>query len=292
MARFLISAFADEASNQLAGQIAALKRNGLRCIEPRNIEGPILKKSDAELTEIANTLRENGISVPSLGSPIGKYSIDDDFDVHLADFRRALRACEILGAKNMRIFSFFVPQDRLTECRDEVLRRMNVLLGLAEEAGITLCHENESRIYGQNPAEVSDLLTNLPRLRGIFDAANYIREGQDPMEGIRVTLPSLKYLHIKDARFSDGAILPCGMGDGRYDEVISRVNELTDDVVFLTLEPHLYDFVAFKQIDAHQLATGLSFATADEAFDCAAIKLKELLTSMGYREGEDQLWKK
>lgn len=292
MAQFLISAFADEAANDLEGQIAALKRNGLRCIEPRNISGGILTKSETELMEIANSFQKNGISVPSLGSPIGKYKIDDDFEVHLEDFRRALRACEILGSKNMRVFSFFVPQNRLAECRDEVLRRMNVLLDLAENAGITLCHENESHIYGQNPAEVRDLLTNLPRLRGIFDAANYIRRGTDPREGIEVTLPSLKYLHIKDARASDGAIVPCGMGDGCYAEVLRRVDARTDDVVCLTVEPHLFSFEAYKQIDSHQLKTELTFENADEAFDCAVNKVKEMLISLGYREGEDKIWKK
>ena len=38
MAEFLISAFADETSNDPDHQIAALKRNGLRLIEPRNID--------------------------------------------------------------------------------------------------------------------------------------------------------------------------------------------------------------------------------------------------------------
>lgn len=292
MAKFLISAFADEASSSLEGQIAALKRNGLRCIEPRNIDGAILSKSEEELTEIAKQLQENGISVPSLGSPIGKYNIDDDFEVHLADFRHALRACKILGAKNMRIFSFFVPQDRLEECREEVFRRMKILLDLAEEAGVTLCHENEAKIYGQNPREVADLLTNLPRLRGIYDAANYIREGQDTIEGMDVTLPFLKYIHVKDARAEDGAIVPCGMGDGRYDLLLNRVDTLTDEVVVLTLEPHLFEFLAFKQIDSHKLITGLSFKDSDEAFDCAATKLKDLLKSLGYTEGEDKVWKK
>ena len=292
MAKFLISAFADEASSSLEGQIAALKRNGLRCIEPRNIDGAILSKSEEELTEIAKQLQENGISVPSLGSPIGKYNIDDDFEVHLADFRHALRACKILGAKNMRIFSFFVPQDRLEECREEVFRRMKILLDLAEEAGVTLCHENEAKIYGQNPREVADLLTNLPQLRGIFDAANYIREGQNPIEGMDVTLPFLKYIHVKDARAEDGAIVPCGMGEGRYDLLLNRVDTLTDEVVVLTLEPHLFEFLAFKQIDSHKLITGLSFKDSDEAFDCAATKLKDLLKSLGYTEGEDKVWKK
>lgn len=292
MAQFLISAFADETSDDLGHQIEALKRNGLRCIEPRNVNGGIIQKTDEELKEIAKQLRDAGISVPSLGSPIGKFKIDEDFEIHLADFRRALRACKILGTKRMRMFSFFVPQERLAECRDEVIRRMKVLLEMAKEEGITLCHENEAKIYGQNPAEVRDLLTTLPELRGIFDAANFVREGQDPIEGIEATLPSLEYLHIKDARFSDRAIVPCGMGDGQYPEILRRVDELTDGLVILTVEPHLHIFQAYQKIDSHKLKTGIDFDNADDAFDCAVTKLKEVLTSLGFHEEENKIWKK
>ena len=80
MAKFLISAFADEASEELDLQIAALKRNGVRCIEPRSVNGNMVKKTDEELEEIAKKLRDNGISLSSLGSPIGKFSIDEDFE--------------------------------------------------------------------------------------------------------------------------------------------------------------------------------------------------------------------
>ena len=252
MAQFLISAFADETSDELSHQIEALKRNGIGYIEPRNVNGNVIKKSDDELTEIARQLQEAGIKVSSLGSPIGKFDIDQDFEIHLADFRRALRACEILGTKNMRMFSFFVPQDRLAECRDEVMRRMTVLLDEAKAAGITLCHENESKIYGQNPDEVRDLLTSLPALRGIFDAANYVMNDQDPLAGIEATLPSLEYLHIKDARFDEKCIVPCGMGDGQYEEVLRRVDAATDATLFLTLEPHLHIFQALYDRDFHQ----------------------------------------
>ena len=291
MASFRISAFADEASDNLPGQIAALKRNGLGYIEPRNASGNIIKKSDAELYEIAQTLADASIGVSSLGSPIGKFNIDDDFDLHLKDYQRALRACQILGTKNMRIFSFFVDQARLKECRDEVLRRMSILLEMADKEGITLCHENESKIYGQNPEEVADLLGALPALKGIFDAANYVMNDCDSICGIEATLPSLEYLHVKDAIADKKSIVPAGMGDGHYDEVIRRVDKATDRTVFLTLEPHLHVFEAYKRIDSHQLKNELSFESSDEAFDFAAASLKKLLTNIGYHE-ENGLWKK
>ncbi|MBO5294592.1 MAG: sugar phosphate isomerase/epimerase [Clostridia bacterium] len=292
MAQFLISAFADETSDDLGHQIEALKRNGVRCIELRNVNGGLIQKSTEELEEIARQLREAGITVSSLGSPIGKFKIDEDFEIHLADFRRALRACKIFGTKRMRMFSFFVPQERLAECRTEVMRRMKILLDMAHKEDITLCHENESRIYGQNPEEVRDLLENLPELRGIFDAANFVREGQDPIAGIEATLSSLEYLHIKDARFSDRAIVPCGMGDGQYPEVLRRVDALTDGLVYLTVEPHLHIFQVYQKIDSHKLLTGIEFDNADDAFDCAVTKLKETLALLGFHEEENQIWKK
>ena len=282
MAKFLLSAFADEAGEELSAQIAALRRNGFRCIEPRSVNGNMVKKTDAEIAAIAEQLAEAGISVPSLGSPIGKFDITKDFEEHLVEFRRALRACELLGAKRMRIFSFFVEQEALKEYRKEVLYRMNVLLEEADRAGVLLCHENESKIYGQNPEEVYDLLSNLDGLRGIFDAANYVRHNQDPIKGFEATAEKLEYIHVKDALFADHSMVPAGEGDGQYKEILMRTDRMTDKTVVLTLEPHLYSFAAYKKIDTLELKHRRVFQTADEAFDCAADALKKLLAEIGH----------
>ena len=291
MAQFMISAFADEASDCLAGQIAALKRNGLCLIEPRSMNGNMVEKTDEELAEISKQLKDAGISISALGSPIGKYSIDEPFEEHLKTFDRALAACKILGAKRMRIFSFFVPRDRLAECRDEVLRRMRVLLERAKEAGITLCHENEAKIYGQNVGEVADLLTALPEIRGVFDAANFIMDAQDPIKGFEVTAPSLEYMHVKDAKI-DKTIVPVGMGDGKYDEVLKRLDAMTDRTVILTVEPHLKKFTGYASIDDREMKHDLHFENSDDSFDYAINSLKNLLTSLGFHEEENHIWKK
>ena len=292
MAKFLISAFADEASSQLEKQIAALQRNGVGYIEPRNVNGCLTKKTDEELTEIARAFDAAGIKVSSYGSPMGKIEIDGDFEHHMEKFERALRVCEILGTKRMRMFSFYLTPDRLSECRDEVMRRLTVMLDAAEARGIKLCHENEGEIYGQNPSEIRDLLTTLPRLGGIFDAANFVQCDQDPIEGIEATLPSLEYLHIKDALFESHAVVPAGMGDGQLEEVLRRVDAATDDVVFLSVEPHLKAFLAFSEIDRREFRSGLQFESSDESFDYAVNALKAILTGLGYTEGEDKVWKK
>jgi sugar phosphate isomerase/epimerase len=291
MARFVLSAFADEAGSTLEEQITALKENGIDYIEPRNINKKgILAFSDSELSEIKKTLDENGIKVNSLGSPIGKYPIEDDFEPHLLETRRAIEVCKLLGTENMRMFSFFTTQDDLAKNREEVIRRLRIMADEAMASGVTLCHENESRIYGQMPSEVRDLLTEVPSLKGIFDAANYRMNDADVMDGIDATLINFKYMHIKDAIFSAQTIVPAGEGEGRIGEIIDLINEKTDDVVYLTLEPHLHVFDAYKDIDEHELKGKYSFKTSREAFDFAVRSLKELLIKHGYERNSNNEW--
>ncbi len=293
MAKFVLSAFADEAGTSLSEQIAALKRNDISYIEPRNINGkPILTIPDEELIEIKAELDANGIKVNSLGSPIGKYPINEPFEKHLVDFRRAIEVCKILGTDKMRMFSFFVKQEELSEYRDEVLYRMREMVRIAEENGITLCHENESDIYGQNPEEIRDLMRNVEGLFGIFDAANYRMNGQDVIDGINATLINLAYLHIKDAIYASQLIVPAGDGEGKIAEIIDTVNKHTDGVVYLTLEPHLFLFDAYRGIDKHELKGKYTFNNNSESFDFAANALKALLTENGYGKDEHGVWKK
>ena len=65
--------------------------------------------TEEEIEEFAKQLKEAGIKVNSLGSPIGKYDIVDDFEPHFERFKKACKTAQILGTKNMRMFSFFIP---------------------------------------------------------------------------------------------------------------------------------------------------------------------------------------
>lgn len=291
MAKFMLSAFADEASKTLEGQIAALQRNNFPYLEPRDIDGGILTKTDEELTEVRKMLDDAGISVYSLGSPIGKYKAALPFQPHWEKFLRALDICHQLGAKYMRVFSFFTPQESLAEYRDVVLTRLQLMVQRAKADGITLCHENESKIYGQNPTEIKDILDNVPGLMGVFDAANLIMNDQDPMAGFEATAEKLQYVHMKDAIAKYKTTIAVGCGEGRYDEVLQKVDAMTDRTVTLTLEPHLFGFKAFKEIDSHELKTAVTYGSADEAFDAAATALKTVLTNIGFHE-EGNVWTK
>ena len=291
MAKFVLSAFADEAGSPLSEQIAALKENGIDFIEPRNIEKRgILAHTEEDLMNIKKILDENGIKVGSLGSPIGKYPIEEPFEKHLVDFEKALRACEILGTKNMRIFSFFVPEGKYAEYRNEVIFRLKKMVEIANTRGIRLCHENEAKIYGEYAEYVKDLLDEIPDLYAIFDPANYRMSGECVMNGIGATLKNLAYLHIKDAVHDAKVIVPAGEGEGRIADILNIVNGHTNDRVYLTLEPHLRIFDAYKQIDTHELKGKYSFNTSREAFDFAVNALKKLLIENGYERNGNNEW--
>ena len=291
MAKFILSAFADESADSLSEQIEALKENGICYIEPRSIDGKnIIDLTDGELLSVRKSLDERGIKVGSLGSPIGKFDIKKPFAEHLCDLKRALTACNILGTDKMRMFSFFVDTEELTEYRSEVMKRLNAMGELARDYGVTLCHENESGIYGQMPSEVADILDNVPYIKAVFDPANYRMNDADINEGLNATLKRLAYLHIKDAIYKEQMIVPAGEGEGNIPEVIERVNAATDDVVFLTVEPHLALFSAYKDIDEHVLKGKYVFNSNKESFSFAVNALKNILKNLGYERNEENVW--
>lgn len=293
MAKFVFSAFADEAGSSIEEQIQALVENGISYIEPRQIDKKgVLDLSEDELRAVEAKLTAAGIKVNSLGSPIGKYNITDDFETHYKKFEKALTACEILKTDKMRMFSFYVSQDQLKTHREEVIRRLKIMTETAAARGITLCHENESLIYGQMPAEVADLLDEIPDLAGIFDPANYRMNNGDVIEGINATLKNFAYMHIKDAIYETQTILPAGEGEGKIGEIIDIINEKCDKTVYLTLEPHLHIFDAYKDIDEHELKGKYTFKTNREAFDFAVKSLENLLIKQGYGKDENGIWKK
>ena len=71
-----IYAFADEASPSIDEQIAAMKRNGLNGLEIRGVDGENVSViSLNKAREVRRKLEDAGLSVWSIGSPIGKTAI-------------------------------------------------------------------------------------------------------------------------------------------------------------------------------------------------------------------------
>lgn len=243
MNKITFSGFADEISPDLKVQLDTLEAEKIRYLELRGVWGKsVMALTDEELDQVKRTLDERGIGVSAIGSPIGKVGIDDDFEEHLAQFRRALEIAQKMETRYIRLFSFYLPPgENPLRHRDEVMRRMRGLVEVAEGTGITLLHENEKRIYGESSDRCLDILktVNHPRLRAIFDFANFVQAGEHPYDdGFPKLRPYIEYIHVKDALLETGQVVPPGEGDGQLAPIF---RDLTASgwTGFISLEPHL-----------------------------------------------------
>lgn len=240
---WIMSGFADEIDPDLVTQCAVLDDLGIRYVELRSAwDVNVLDLTDEQLAEAKQILDERGFGVSSIGSPIGKINITDDFEEHLRRMDRAVEVARVLGAPYIRVFSFFLAADQRPEDhRDEVVRRMSALAEKAAAGGVVMLHENEKEIFGDVPARVHDLVTAVdsPALRLAWDAANYVQCGVVPFpEAYELLRPYTDYIQIKDAVLATGEVVPAGEGDGRLQET---VRALADDGYegFVSMEPHL-----------------------------------------------------
>ena len=84
MKDWVLAAFTDEAGDSFAEQILAMNENGITGMEIRSVDGRnVSELSVNEARDLGSQLAAEGLSVWSVGSPIGKISLQDDFEKHL-----------------------------------------------------------------------------------------------------------------------------------------------------------------------------------------------------------------
>ena len=275
----LLSAFADESCDGFSGQIDALKRNGLGYLEIRNLDGMNVSKLSLERArEIRNILDGEGLAVWSIGSPIGKIQISDDFEAHMDLYRHTLDVAGELGAGNIRLFSFFMPKgEDPGRYKNLVLERMARFVETAAPYGVNPCHENEKGIYGDIASRCLEIHRAVPGLKAVFDPANFVQCGQDTLEAWKLLSPYVHYLHIKDA-LANGQVVPPGKGLGNVPTIVG--NYLAQGGKAISLEPHLYEFVGLKSLEQEgdeSVVGAMAFADAPAAFDFAVNTFKTIL---------------
>lgn len=277
-----LCAFADEASSDRAGQIKVLRENRIPYLEIRGVDGVNIAALETSAAKTyARELKDNGLSVWSIGSPAGKSLITEDFSKEKDQFSRLLEMAEIFEAPCIRLFSFYGTESS-DACFDEVCRRLDVFCTMAKEQGVRPCHENEKGIYGDTADRCLRLHQALPGMSAVFDPANFVQCGQDIMTAWDLLSPYVWYGHIKDA-VSDGRIVPPGEGIGALREYLPLFAAMARDEKnsgVLTLEPHLMEFVGLsglEQADGKSAVGGLSYPDERAAFDHAVICLKNIL---------------
>ena len=262
-----LSGFVDEIDDDFAVQCRVAADLGLKYAEVRSAWGiNILDLDDDQLQRVRELLAEHGLQVSSIGSPIGKIGIDDDFGPHLERMRHAAEVAQFLSAPYVRLFSFFIPEGEDPDSyRDEVLRRMRAIADVAEQAGVIAVHENEKEIYGDIPRRCLDIVTSVdsPSLKLAWDPANYVQCGVRPFtEGYADLRPHTVYIQIKDALLADASVVVAGAGDGEVTETIRALQADGFDG-FFSLEPHLGEYTAFGALSGPELFTKAHAAFTD-----------------------------
>ncbi len=289
-----ISGFADEISADFDVQLRTVKALGMEYISLRTADGKgIAEYTPEEARErLLPRMREAGIWVSSLGSPIGKIGIEDEdgFKRQMAQLKNLCQICKLLDCRYIRVFSFFMPKGAAPEAyREKVLERLRQMIPIAEQYDIILIHENEKDIYGDTGMRCLDLMQELagPHFQFAFDFANFVQCGEDPAQCWELLRGYIAYIHIKDAISENKENVLCGTGEGKIEELLQRAICEEGYDGFLTLEPHLVLFDSLSSLEkagADQIIRENKARDGAQAYEMQYRALQKILNRIMIKE--------
>ena len=271
-----LTGFTDEAGKDFDTQLRALKELGWHNMESRAIGSSNLAGiSDAQFEELQQKLTESNVRINCYGSAVANWAnpITESPEKSYAEMRAALPRMNILGIKMIRIMSFAVPEElkpHAMDCYDEVIKRLKVILKMAEDAGVLCVHENCMNWGGlsfEHTLKLCDALASSPSFRLVFDTGNPVFNNdvrgaqpyhkQSSWEFYSNVKDFIAYIHIKDGRMENGKMhfTFAGEGDGDVVRIVSDLLKNGYDGG-ISMEPHM-DHVfheADKEVDKGKIA--------------------------------------
>ncbi len=182
------------------------RRHGLQGVEYRDV---YWRDKARELPAVRDQLAELGLAgVYATFTPL--FSRDP---AKQAQLRQDLADAHALGARLLRVFR----GERPSAEGDGALRdAAHALADQAASFGIQLALENH---IGQLGNKLADVLETLgwfaPSVVGTnVDIANYVCNGQDPVEAIKAVGPRIVYCHLKDAKETPEGLKQTFLGNG------------------------------------------------------------------------------
>ena len=214
-----LAAITDEFAADLETALTAMQQLGFAEAELRLIGGKnIVELTDAEITAAREAVERRGMRIVSIASPLLKYvlaggpEIDPRFhqDVFGASYtfadhgrltQRAMDAAQALGARIIRVFSFWRTSEP-RRCFPAIVDALRPLCDAAAARGLQIGLENEFACNVGTAEEAAALLEMLPHpaLGLIWDPANMAVLGGRPFpDGYsRLPVARLLHVHVKD----------------------------------------------------------------------------------------------
>ncbi len=280
MSRPILSAFADEYKKDFDGQLEGLNSFGINYMELRFVGGTnVAMLTPDEVKEVKKKLADKNIRVSAIGSPLGKINVSDDMDAEMNKAERVFETANELGTKNIRMFSFYLDEKlSADENRSIVFSSLERMVKLAAKHGVTLCHENEAKIYGESPEACREILDYFGgELKCVFDMGNFVLDSYKPFpDAYELLREYIEYFHIKDS-LSAGAIVPPGCGEAKIAELLKAHGEYSKKDFFITLEPHLQTFSGLNALVGKGFENPYKYETPELAFTDAVNKIKAII---------------
>jgi sugar phosphate isomerase/epimerase len=251
----MISGFSDEISSDFETQLEVVSKLGMNYISLRGIDGRNIGEfaTDEIKSNVLPRLQHKGISVSSIGSPIGKLYINDEegYENQKQMLATLCQIANLIECKFIRIFSFYIPKgEHANNYKEDVIRKLKEFVKIAETYNVILIHENEKDIYGDIGSRCYEILSEVDSqaFKGIFDFANFVQCGEDTQACYNLLRNHIVYIHIKDAVSTDSQNVVCGTGEGKIPELLEQFIK-SGYKGFLTLEPHLVQFDSLKDLE-------------------------------------------
>ena len=214
--------FTDEVAAEFPDAVRLAAESGAHRLE---IRGKLLGKSIQDLTpetvaEIKRICANYGVSVGSLGSPVGKCAMDkpEELERHAEIFEAMLGLSEAFECPIIRGFSLWAPnhgKDWERDLNPYLDRIADFLLPKAEAAarrGAVLALENEWDTLMGSCAEARFILQKLGEPEGlgiVWDFGNSVVLGESPYpEGYELIEPWLVHVHVKPNAEGTASPLP------------------------------------------------------------------------------------
>lgn len=280
MAKPIVSAFADEYKTDIDGQIKGLSEFGIGKLELRFVDSVNIVDCPLSVVEaVKEKLGKNNITLSAIGSPIGKINTGGDIEAEILRAERAFQYANLLGAKNIRIFSFYLDDKKTKEeNKSIVFNTLERLVKLASKYGVTLCHENEAKIYGESPMACREILDYFGgEMKCVFDMGNFVLDSYSPYpDAYELLRDHIEYFHIKDS-LSAGAVVPPGCGEAKIKEIIAAHNKYSKSDYIITLEPHLQTFSGLNALVGKSFDNPYKYETPELAFADAVNRLMKII---------------
>src|SRR5262245_8399193 len=243
----------DEVSPSLDEGLAFAREEGIGMVDLRVIDGRnVLALSREELADAAQRVRAAGLSVSCICTPLLKWSppgktsqsMGDQFGFELGEraprdvYAKAFAAAEVLGARNLRVFSYLAYDDY---CLDDLRTPIDDLLALAERFDMMVHVENEGVCNIAGFAELEAMVTTYrhPRLRALPDIANAYRKSRPPSAAdLARLLPFTDIMHIKDYSNTARRFVAVGEGDIPLALLLAATLPTREKPLTLTIETH------------------------------------------------------